>query len=111
MIIFIFLSEIVKEVLGDDMDFEEVPEKTTKIWYFKSNDALNNLLDDSKGGFAQVIFNAACCFHIWRSPAATQEDNNLPHNEYIKDIFWTLVKSLTEGEFSFLFLLAQTHIK
>ena len=54
---------------------------------FKSNDALNNLLDDSKGGFAQVIFNAACCFHNWRSPAATQEDNNSPHNEYIKDIF------------------------
>ena len=54
---------------------------------FKSNDALNNLLDDSKGGFAQVIFNAAYCFHNWRSPAATQEDNNLPHNEYLKDIF------------------------
>ena len=69
------------------IEIEEVPEKTTKIWYFKSNDALNNLLDDSKGGFTQVIFNAACCFHNWRSPAARQEDNNLAHNEYIKDIF------------------------
>ena len=36
------------------IDIKRVLEKTTKTWYFNSTDALNNLLDDSKGGFAQV---------------------------------------------------------
>ena len=56
------------------IDIKRVLEKTTKTWYFNSNDALNNLLDDSKGGFAQVIFTIACT-HVWRSPAARQEDH------------------------------------
>ena len=62
------------------IDIKRVLEKTTNTWYFNSNDALNNLLDDSKGGFAQVIFTTACCTHIWRSPAARQENHILPHN-------------------------------
>ena len=56
------------------IDIKRVLEKTTKTWYFNSNDALNDLLDDSKGGFAQVIFTTACCTHVWRSPAARQEN-------------------------------------
>ena len=57
------------------IDIKRVLEKTTKTWYFNSNDALNDLLDDSKGGFSQVIFTTACCTPVWRSPAARQEDH------------------------------------
>ena len=46
------------------IDIEEVLEKTTKTSYFNSNAALNNPLDDSKSGFAQVIFNAAYSPHL-----------------------------------------------
>ena len=41
------------------IDIEEVLEKTRKTRYFNFNKALNNFPDDSKGGFAQFIFNAA----------------------------------------------------
>ena len=46
------------------IDIEEVLEKTTKTSYFNSNAALNNPLDDSKGGIAQVFFNAAYSPHL-----------------------------------------------
>ena len=46
------------------IDIEEVLEKTTKTSHFNSNAALNNPLDDSKGGIAQVIFNAAYSLYL-----------------------------------------------
>ena len=63
------LSANISELINNSrakskIDIEEVLEKTTKTSYFNSNAALNNPLDDSKGGIAQVIFNAAYSPHL-----------------------------------------------
>ena len=58
------LEQINNSRAKSKIDIEEVLEKTTKTSYFNSNDSLNNPLDDSKGGFAQVIFNPAYSPHL-----------------------------------------------